>query len=86
MDNHSSLTEVVEAVQLLASHTMPRHHRLLKQQQREVWKDQHKSLNWNNMQAPPESFETECMVTSGPKEENYQGNSIWGGGGGGVSP
>ena len=35
MDNHSSLTEVVEAVELLAGPTMPRHHRLVKQQQRE---------------------------------------------------
>ena len=40
-------------------------------------------IKLKNMRAPPESFETECMVASGPKEgEVSQGNRILGGGGG----
>ena len=36
-------------------------------------------IKLKNMQAPPESFETECMVASGAKEgEDFQGSSIWG--------
>ena len=42
-----------------------------------------KVIKLKNMRAPPESFETECMVASGPKEgEVSQGNRILGGGGG----
>ena len=38
-------------------------------------------IKLKNMRVPPESFNTECMVTSGAKEgEDFQGSSILGGG------
>ena len=59
MDNHSSLTEVVEAVQLLAGYTMPRHHRASKATTERSMKGTTQVIKLKNMQAPPESFETE---------------------------
>ena len=39
-----------------------------------------KVIKLKNMRGPPESFETECMATSAPKEgEDFQGNIIMGG-------
>ena len=49
MDNHSSLTEVVEAVQLLAGHTMPRHYRASKATTERSVKGTTQVINLRNM-------------------------------------